>query len=120
VHRDQRSQPQECRTQKAAASEATPALTNAKVAIWDDVDSAILSFVQKAGNASPRDIHNAIDLPKTTAFRRLARLVDAGLLMRSGKTTAIRYRINELPEKRQEDSRKCTPPADATSKGERN
>lgn len=59
----------------------------------DETDSQILQYLRRVGSASPRDIERGLNLPKATAFRYLNRLVEAGGVVRSGKTTAIRYHI---------------------------
>jgi hypothetical protein len=41
---------------------------------------------------SPREIQSALDLPKSTIYRYLARLVENRTVIRSGQTTSIRYR----------------------------
>lgn len=53
---------------------------------------AIVLYLHRVGSASPRDIQLALDLSKATTFRRLQELVQTGVLLRTGKTTAIRYR----------------------------
>lgn len=62
----------------------------------EDAGVPILGYLRRVGTASPRDIQLALDLPKATAFRRLDRLVKQGLVTRTGKTTAIRYRAVSL------------------------
>ena len=53
---------------------------------------AILKYLHRVGSASPRDIQRALDLPKTSAFRHLDRLIKDGAVIRTGKTAAIRYK----------------------------
>jgi len=61
--------------------------------ISDDTERQILEYLNRVGKASPRDIQRALEIPKPTAFRKLARLAQIQLVVRSGKTTAIRYRL---------------------------
>lgn len=58
----------------------------------EDADP-ILIFVSEVGECSPKDIRERFSISRTTAFRRLSRLVDDGQLEKSGSTNAIRYRI---------------------------
>jgi hypothetical protein len=78
-----------------------------------ETDIQILAWIERFGDSSPRDIQRALSLPKTTTFRHLNRLVSAGLLSRSGQTTAIRYgRINRVNQSNQtpKTSRRDPPP----------
>lgn len=58
----------------------------------DDADP-ILIFVAEVGECSPKDVRERFALSRTTAFRRLSRLVDAGQLEKMGSTNAIRYKL---------------------------
>lgn len=60
----------------------------------DDTESAILGYLSRVGSASPKDIQQALELSKATAFRRLTGMAKRGQVVRSGKTSAIRYRTN--------------------------
>lgn len=57
----------------------------------NEAETAILAYLRRVGSASPRDIQQALDLSKATAFRRLQRMTKTGLVVRSGQTSAIRY-----------------------------
>ena len=59
----------------------------------DEIETAILHYLKRVGNASPHDIQSAMDLSKATAFRRLQQMVQSGTVIRTGKTAAIRYRL---------------------------
>ena len=61
--------------------------------LQDDTDCSILDYIRRVRGPSPRDIQRFLDLSKATVFRRLNRLAEAGLVIRSGSTTAIRYRL---------------------------
>ena len=75
-----------CRDEELArARQARPGLP-------EDADP-ILVFVAEVGECSPKDVRERFSLSRTTAFRRLSRLVDAGQLEKSGSTNAIRYRL---------------------------
>jgi CRP-like cAMP-binding protein len=52
---------------------------------------AIINYLRRVGSASPRDMQGSLGLSKTTLFRRLDRLIAVGVVIRSGRTTAIRY-----------------------------
>ena len=58
----------------------------------EDADP-ILIFVSEVGECSPKDVRERFSLSRTTAFRRLSRLVEAGQLEKSGSTNAIRYKL---------------------------
>lgn len=55
----------------------------------------ILNYLAKTGPASPRDIREALNLPRTTAFRRLRDLVDSGQVKQQGRTRALTYHLIE-------------------------
>lgn len=74
-----------------ASAEAVAGRTSRAVA-EDTAESTILNYLRRVGCASPRDIQNGLDLPKSTVYRHLNRLVQMRLAARSGKTTSIRYR----------------------------
>ena len=54
---------------------------------------SILDYLQRVGEASPRDIQRSLVLPKTTLYRHLNQLIQAKLVVGTGKTSAIRYRL---------------------------
>lgn len=62
----------------------------------DTAESTILNYLRRVGCASPRDIQSSLDLPKSTVYRHVNRLVRMKLVGRSGKTTSIRYRPTPL------------------------
>jgi hypothetical protein len=64
--------------------------------IADDGEREIFNYLRRVGAASPRDIQRALDVAKVTAFRKLRSLVKAKLIARTGRTTAIRYRVIPL------------------------
>lgn len=66
-----------------------------QVAGDDDTARSILDFLRRVGQASPRDIQRNLDLPKSTLYRHLIRLVQSSLVVGTGKTSAIRYRLAE-------------------------
>ena len=59
----------------------------------DESETDVLKYISRVGSASPRDVQRGLSIPKTTAFRRLDRLVKAGCIVRTGKTAAIRYQL---------------------------
>lgn len=59
----------------------------------DSIERKIVEYLERVQFASPRDIQRSLSLPKTTVFRKLKRLSQACILDRSGKTSAIRYRL---------------------------
>jgi hypothetical protein len=61
--------------------------------IEDPAQNQILTYLSNVGDASPRDIQRSLCIPKATAFRKLTKLLQLGLLARSGSTSAMRYRL---------------------------
>ena len=59
----------------------------------DETENTILEFLKRVGRASPRDLQRGLDLPKATLYRSLNRLVQAKIITRTGKTSAIRYTL---------------------------
>ena len=88
-----------CRTADACCTSAQNHNALHEQGIADDGERDIFNYLKRVGAASPRDIQRALDLTKATAFRTLARLVKASLIARTGRTTAIRYRIIPLRAK---------------------
>jgi DNA-binding transcriptional ArsR family regulator len=58
----------------------------------DDMARAIVDYLKRVPSVSPRDIQRALQGSKATVYRRLKQLLQAGCIIRSGKTTAVRYR----------------------------
>jgi uncharacterized membrane protein len=56
-----------------------------------ETETDILNYLKRVGGASPRDVQRALDLPKSTAYRYLSRMVENQSIVRSGKTTSVRY-----------------------------
>jgi hypothetical protein len=71
-----------------ACNQAEKQYTTASIA-----ESTMMSYWRRVGSASPRDLQRGLDLPKTTGFRIMTRLVRSGLVGRSGTTTATRFRL---------------------------
>ncbi len=61
----------------------------------DEDDRRIIEYLKRVGSASPRHMQGALSMSKATLFRRLTELLTAGLVVRSGKTTGVRYRLAE-------------------------
>jgi len=59
----------------------------------DESETDVLKYISRVGSASPKDIQRGLNIPKTTAFRRLNRLIKAGCICRTGKAAAIRYQL---------------------------
>lgn len=79
-------------------ADSVPAVTAAvqqaeRVFDGDESETDVLKYISRVGSASPRDVQRGLNIPKTTAFRRLDRLVKAGCICRTGKTAAIRYQL---------------------------
>ena len=55
--------------------------------------SAIFRFIDRVGNASPRDVQRGLLLPKTITLRHLDSLTNTGIISRIGKTTAVRHQL---------------------------
>ena len=74
--------------------DSVPAVTLAERGFdCDESETDVLKYISLVGSASPRDVQRGLSIPKTTAFRRLDRLVKAGCIVRTGKTAAIRYQL---------------------------
>lgn len=61
--------------------------------IDDQTEKQIVEYLAKIGTASPHDLCIALGHTRTTVSRKLARLRNAGILIASGKTKAIRYSL---------------------------
>lgn len=59
----------------------------------DGAARSILDYLKRVGQASPRDIQRGLNLPKSTVYRYLNRLIQANHVVGGGKTSAIRYRL---------------------------
>jgi len=89
----------EAKRKTASIPAATAAVQEAeRVFDGDKSETDVLKYISRVGSASPKDIQRALNIPKTTAFRRLDRLVKAGCICRTGKTAAIRYSIPVHPQ----------------------
>jgi hypothetical protein len=60
----------------------------------NDEEQKILAYIGKMFSASPRELQQHLGLSKATAYRRLNRLVQANLLVRSGATKGIKYQLS--------------------------
>ena len=88
----------ETKQKTASIPAATAAVQEAeRVFGGDELETDVLKYISRVGSASPKDIQRALNIPKTTAFRRLDRLVKAGCIVRTGKTAAIRYSMPVPP-----------------------
>lgn len=66
--------------------------------VTDTVEKRILGHLASAGHATPQDFCSALKISPATAFRRLARLRNAGLVLVEGKCRAANYRLSEVIE----------------------
>ena len=82
----------------------------AQLAEYDETSKSIVAFIHHFGAASPGEIQSRLSLSKGTAYRRVRELLAAGMLIQSGKTAAVRYRLP--PE-----MTKCGPSGPNTSRG---
>ena len=55
------------------------------------IEKDILNYLKRVGGASPRDVQQALDLSKATAYRYLIRMVENQSVIRTGRTTSVRY-----------------------------
>jgi uncharacterized membrane protein len=62
--------------------------------LLEDEERRIMAYVCKMHSASPRELQQHFGLSKATAYRRLSRLVEANLLVRTGATKGVVYRLN--------------------------
>lgn len=58
---------------------------------YDDTSRKIIAYIMKFGSASPRDIQSHLAISKATVFRRFSQFENAGIVVRSGSTRAVRY-----------------------------
>jgi hypothetical protein len=65
--------------------------------LLDDEKRRIVEYLMRVRKASPRYMQLCLDLAKATLFRCLKRLLEANLVVRSGKTAAIRYQLATSP-----------------------
>lgn len=65
-----------------------------------DDSKAIMDYLRRVGPASPTNIWRYTGISRTTVFRRLKAMYSAGLLRKSGSTSAVRYAIDEAKETR--------------------
>ncbi|MDD5677090.1 MAG: MarR family transcriptional regulator [Kiritimatiellae bacterium] len=65
-----------------------------------DDSKAILDYLRRVGPASPTNIWRYTGISRTTVFRRLKGMHSAGLLRKSGSTSAVRYAIDEATGKK--------------------
>jgi hypothetical protein len=61
--------------------------------VLDEDERRILDYLKRVKRASPREMQCCLDLRKATLFRKLKRLLEAKLVVYSGRTTAIRYQL---------------------------
>ena len=64
-----------------------------------DDSKAIMDYLRRVGPASPTNIWHYTGISRTTVFRRLKGMHSAGLLRKSGSTSAVRYAINKATGK---------------------
>lgn len=91
-----------------AATKVDPTVTTATVDWLGDDHRAIVEYLNRVGKASPRELKDALELSRTTIFRRLRELQAAGLVARSGKSAAVRYQPTPLA--RSAKQKKAGPP----------
>ena len=61
----------------------------------DDVDTSlsIYAFIKRVGSASHQEIQRVLQISKATVCRKVNGHLDAGVITRTGSTTAVRYQI---------------------------
>lgn len=79
-----------------AAAKVDSTVTAVTVDWLDDDHRRILEFLLRVGKASPREMQANLEMSKVTLFRRLRELQAAGLVERTGKSAAVRYRPTAL------------------------
>ena len=92
---EQNSQPSSPRSTRANPQPTTETEQPRPNDCIDTTQSAILSYLDRVGSASPRNIQTGLDLPKTTVYRYLTRLLKEGMVTRFGKTTSVQYRASQ-------------------------
>ncbi|MFZ5497048.1 MAG: hypothetical protein ACOZE5_17150 [Verrucomicrobiota bacterium] len=61
--------------------------------VTDPREKEILRYLQRVGVGSPHDLRVALDTSESTVKRALVRLRSLGLVVASGHTRAVRYRL---------------------------
>ena len=80
-------------TLQPSLDQTDPSCSEDCTSVSDGTERAIIGYLKRVGNASPRDIQSGLGLPKSTAFRKLNSLVRANKVSRFDSTTATRYRL---------------------------
>jgi len=87
--------------EKNAAQKAGEAAVAAKVeeTEGDWITRGIVVYLKRVGWATPQQIGLALDVKRSTCFRRLKALLERGVLETRGQTRGAQYRIraNDLP-----------------------
>lgn len=79
--------------EQAALAQEPPVAADTLAGLDDD-HRRILEFLLRVGKSSPREIQDSLEMSKATLFRRLRELQTAGLVERTGKSAAVRYRAS--------------------------
>jgi DNA-binding transcriptional ArsR family regulator len=60
----------------------------------DETENSVIEYLHRIGEASPQDIQSSLNLSRSTTYRAMDRLAEEGVVLRSGKTRSVRYRLN--------------------------
>lgn len=58
-----------------------------------DTENSVLEYLSRVREASPGEIQSALGLTRSTAYRTIDRLGEKGVVLRTGKTRSVRYRL---------------------------
>lgn len=77
------------------ASAAAAPIRKVNLVNLDATSRNILTFVQKVGCASPREIEHRLGIGRRTVLRKLKSMYESDILIKKGKTTSIRYELSD-------------------------
>ena len=101
---------------QASVKENPIAVAVSMAGLGDD-HRKILEYLNRVGKASPREMQDALEISKTTLFRRLTELQEGGLVVRSGKSAAVRYRLSPQASRSAKQTKASAPSAPPPGQG---
>jgi len=63
----------------------------------DDNEDRVIRHLGRVGEASPSSLRTVLQMPRTTAYRVMNRLVESGQIVSAGQTRSLVYRLGLLP-----------------------
>jgi DNA-binding transcriptional ArsR family regulator len=80
-------------TEEAAAGAFSTPDAPGREPLTDKTMQEVLSYLERIGSASPKEIQSNLGLSRRTAARKVKQLQDAGLIVRNGHTRGVRYQV---------------------------